>query len=185
MLRFLCSRMRVSSSRCRCQVELHVASVLLNELIALAQCIRLTYIGGLIITGCWQVPSVTKNFWGIRVPLRALGSHTWTCTNLFALLIACVHRGAQLNEVAYEIGDFYRISSESTLWFYDIHMLSELLSDSERVSWSVIVINRGFSEFAISGLERSCLLFGMKVPEWVLSDLRKAPDQVSINSLDS
>ncbi|MDC0068356.1 nucleotidyltransferase family protein [Gammaproteobacteria bacterium] len=126
-----------------------------------------------------------EELWGIRVPLRALGSHTWTRTNLFALLIACVHCGAQLKEVAYEIGDFYRISSESTLWFYDIHMLSELLSDSERVSWSVIVINRGFSEFAISGLERSCLLFGMKVPEWVLSDLRKAPDQFSINSLDS
>ena len=85
-----------------------------------------------------------EELWGIRVPLRALGSHKWACTNLFALLIACVHCGAQLNEVAYEIGDFYRISSESTLWFYDIHMLSELLSDSERVSWSVIVINGGF-----------------------------------------
>ena len=126
-----------------------------------------------------------EGLWGIRAPLRVLGSHVRTCTNLFALLIACVHRGAQLNEVAYEIGDFCRIPSESTLWLYDIHMLSELLSDSERVSWSVIVINRGFSEFAISSLERSCLLFGTKVPEWVLSDLRKAPDQFSINSLDS
>ena len=126
-----------------------------------------------------------EELWSNRVPLRALGFHAWTCTNPFALLIACVHRGAHLDEVAYEIGDFCRLSSDGTLWLYDIHMLSEALSDSEWVSWSIIVINRGFAEFAISGLERSCLLFGTKVPEWVLNDLRKAPDQFSINSLES
>ncbi len=126
-----------------------------------------------------------EELWENRVPLPALGSHAWTCTNPFALLIACVHRGAHLDEVAYEIGDFCRLSSDSTLWFYDIHLLSELLSDSEWVSWSVTVISRGFSEFAISGLERSCLLFGTNIPEWVLNDLRKAPGQLSINSLES
>ena len=126
-----------------------------------------------------------EELWRDRIPLRALGSHAWTCTNPFALLIACVHRGAHLDGVAYKIGDFSRLESDSTLWLYDIHMLSESLSDSEWVYWSGIVINRGFSEFAISGLERSCLLFGGKVPGWVLSDLREAPGQLSMASLES
>ena len=124
-----------------------------------------------------------EELWSGRIPLPALGPYAWTCTNPFALLIACVHRGAHLGEVAYKIGDFSRLESESTLWLYDIHMLSELLSDSEWVYWSELVINRGFSEFSISGLQRSRLLFGTKVPEWVLSDLREAPGQLSMNSL--
>lgn len=126
-----------------------------------------------------------EELWPDRIPLRRLGSCAWTCTNPFALLIACVHRGAHLGQVAYEVGDFSRLAPDYILWLYDLHLLSESLSESDWVSWSDTVINRGFSEFAISGLERSCQLFGAKVPEWMLNDLREAPGQFRMSTMET
>jgi len=119
-----------------------------------------------------------EELWRDRIPLPLLGSHAWTCTHSFALLIACVHRGAHLGQIAYEVGDFSRLQSDFTLWLYDIHLLSESLSDPDWVSWSRRVIDRGFSEFAVSGLERSNQLFGTQIPARVVRDLREARGQL-------
>jgi hypothetical protein len=126
-----------------------------------------------------------EELWRGKIPLRALCSYAWTGTNPFALLIACVHRGAHLGDFAYEISGLSRLESGNALWLYDLHLLSQLLSDSDWVNWAGAVINRGISEFAISGLDRSCRLFGTKVPKCVLSDLREVSDQLSMRSLEN
>ena len=99
------------------------------------------------------------------VPIPALGPHARGLGPVHALLLACIHRMA--NMLA---GKENRL-----IWLYDIHRLTQDLTDQQ---WQQIVIlaeERALCGPCFDGLDSARLWFRTTLPDGILSQLRDCP----------
>jgi len=101
------------------------------------------------------------------VPLPALGSHARGLGLAHALLLACIHRMANM-----QVGNANRL-----IWLYDIHRLAQGLTDQQ---WQQIVIlaeERALCGPCCDGLDSARQWFATTLPDEVLSRLRAGADR--------
>lgn len=101
------------------------------------------------------------------VPLPALGPHAQGLGLAHALLLACIHRMANM-----QVGNANRL-----IWLYDIHRLAQGLTDQQ---WQQIVIlaeERALCGPCCDGLDSARQWFATTLPDAILNRLRAGADR--------
>lgn len=125
------------------------------------------------------------DLWWDRRGLDELARGSARCSDLWMVIVACLHRAIHLPHVAYREDGFTRRESDYTLWMYDIHLLVVRL---EAADWDELVricLQRGLARLVLDGLERSRQLFGSPVPDRVLARLSVTNNQLTPSALSS
>ncbi len=122
-----------------------------------------------------------------------------TCSDLNALLIACLHRAAHFHHPKYKLGNRVISEADSLLWLYDIHLLCSLLNkelnkklnrelneELNEGSWNEfqrITIEKSMAELVIDALQTTSDFFGTDIPAGVMTQLKRASGQIPLASL--
>ena len=101
----------------------------------------------------------------VATDLPRLGPSARGLSSVHALLVACVHRVA------------HHFDSDCLVWLYDIHLLTQTLSDEEWADFLVVVRTRHVSTICARGIERARGLFQTPVPPRVLAALTDDADE--------
>lgn len=93
--------------------------------------------------------------------IAALGSFAWAPAPVHMLLLACMHRVRHYN-------------ADLLMWLYDIHLLTEKLSDREVDEFVAAARHSKVSAICDAGLRRAAEHFHTKIPDGLLDSLRPA-----------
>ena len=118
-----------------------------------------------------------------REPLEKLCAGAWRPAHWANLLIACVHRAAHLNEVAYTLSGVDKMEADLILWLYDIHLLSGKMSERD---WQEICEHAEASRLCVvvgDALSKTAELFRSPIPVSVFERLNAAEQQVSLDQM--
>lgn len=95
-------------------------------------------------------------------PIPPLGEHARGLSPVHALLLACVHR------VVHHSAD------ERLIWLYDIHLLTEALTEDESSRFASHATSRAVSAVCLDGLEAASRVLGTRVPAALVDTLHEA-----------
>src|SRR5260221_3054913 len=101
-----------------------------------------------------------QELWQHRVPLAALGSAAVTVADVYALLLALIHRAG------------HHPGSRNLLWIYDLHVLASRLRSEEMTQVGEIASARGLAHIAVDGLAFAGAWFGEGAVGPVIEALR-------------
>ena len=92
-------------------------------------------------------------------PVPSLGAHAWRPSDVYSLLIACVHRIA------------HHARESKLIWTYDIHLLAERLDAADLRRFVQIAKARRVSGVCASALAEAALSFRTRVPAGLVEEL--------------
>ena len=124
-----------------------------------------------------------KELWSQRKSFPALCPEAQCPDDTASLLIACVHRAAHVTDIAYERPWGSKPESDLTLWIYDIHLLSEAMTEED---WQWVCEAAESAKLCLivaDALNSSRNLFGTDVPDSVLESLLNKDKQVSLEQM--
>ncbi|MDV7141326.1 nucleotidyltransferase family protein [Tropicimonas sp. TH_r6] len=108
-------------------------------------------------------------------PLPALGQHAFRLSFSDALLHACIHRAKHFT-TPYFIDGQADFTADRLIWFYDMHLLADRLSDPDWARFETAAIACGGASLCRNGLERCEELLGTTLPTGLLDRLANAPE---------
>lgn len=103
----------------------------------------------------------------VAVPIPALGPHAHGLGSVHALLLACMHRVAHL-----PAGNGDRL-----IWLYDIHLLTQHLTDEQWQEWMTLAEERGVCGPCLDGLRTMQTAFETVVPDEIRGRLQAGADR--------
>ncbi len=131
------------------------------------------------LTNHWllSAPIDFETLWRDKQAVPNLNQHAYRCSNVWSIIIACIHRSVHQRYLAYESSGFRRFESDFTIWIYDIHLLAAALTPNDWRQVSALSNEKRFGRLVADGLLRSHTLFDTKVPDDVMSELNSAANQ--------
>ncbi|MBO6700909.1 MAG: nucleotidyltransferase family protein [Pseudomonadales bacterium] len=124
-----------------------------------------------------------EELWAHKKSFPSLCPEALCPADTASLLIACVHRAAHATEIAYERPWGSKPESDLTLWIYDIHLLSEGITERDW-QWVCEAAERAkLCLIVADGLQTSRNLFGTEIPVTVLKSLMDKDNQVSLEQM--
>lgn len=103
----------------------------------------------------------------MAVPLPVLGERALALAPVHALLHACIHRAC--NQVSRR--------ANRLLWLYDIHLMTQRLSEPEWMQFTALAIDRRIAEPCLDALRAGAANFGTHLPDSIMRSLAVAAER--------
>jgi hypothetical protein len=91
-----------------------------------------------------------------------------------ALLHACLHRASHFN-TAYFVGGEAQFGGDRLIWFYDMHLLAQAMTDQDWKEFAEITAASGSEAICRNAFDRCIALFHSPIPVDIMERLAAAP----------
>jgi hypothetical protein len=121
-----------------------------------------------------------EELWDQAQALPELCPRAFAASPVHALLLACMHRSGH-KEAPYYVDGVAHYSGDRLIWFYDIHLLAEKLTQSEWTEFLALASQKGLRAVCLEGLEKTRSCLGTRLTDEVIAGLSRpgAPEAVA------